>query len=217
MVLTKEGLPPLVADTTTIIIGTFGDDEWKHLAETRAIPSAQAQGCPVVHAHAGTLHAARNAALAQVETPWTIHLDADDELEPGYLAGMGSLTTGDVRAPLVRYMQRGRAVSPPRFPRVAGHAHECTADCLPWGNWIVVGAAVRTDLVRQIGGWRDFSWSEDWDVWLRCYLAGATIVSTRSAVYRAHVRMNSRNRGCGNEQKLAAHRAIAEANGVPIP
>lgn len=208
---------PIRYDTITVAVGTFGGDEWKRLAETRAIPSAQALGCQVVHAHADTLHQARNAALDQVDTPWVIHLDADDQLEPGYLVGMASAPVGDVRAPLVRYMQRGRPISPPRFPRVAGHSHDCTGGCLPYGNWIVVGAAVRTDLVRQIGGWRDFSWSEDWDVWLRCHLAGATIISTRRAVYRAHIRPGSRNRSGSSADRLAAHRAIAIANGVPAP
>lgn len=207
---------PLVPDATTIVVGTFGDDEWRRLAQSRAIPSAQALGCQVVHAHAETLHEARNAALAQVDTTWVIHLDADDELEPGYIVGMGSVV-GDVRVPLVRYMQRGRAISRPRFPRVAGHVHECSGGCLPYGNWIVIGAAVRTDLVRRIGGWRDFPWSEDWDLWLRCYLAGASVAPAQTAVYRAHVRMNSRNRSSNREEQLAAHIAIAKANGVPMP
>ena len=209
-------------DTTTIVVGTFGGDEWKRLAAERAIPSAQAQGCLVVHAHAGTLQGARNAALAQVDTPWVIHLDADDELETGYVANLGFSEVGDVLVPMVRYMQRGRAIARPQFPRVAGHRHECSGGCLPHGNWIVVGAAVRTDLVRQVGGWRDFDWSEDWDLWLRCYLAGAVFTPARRAIYRAHVRMNSRNRGSGPAAHLEAHRAIARANGgpekgIPIP
>jgi glycosyltransferase involved in cell wall biosynthesis len=217
--MTSEGrtsVPPLRTDTTTIVIGTFGGDDWKRLARGRAIPSAMAQGCRVVHVHADTLHDARNTALDQVETPWVIHLDADDELEPGYVANMMS-ADGDVRAPMVRYVQRGRAVSRPRFPRVAGHSHECSGDCLPYGNWIVIGAAVRTDLVRQVGGWRDFVWSEDWDMWLRCYLSGAEVRRARRAIYRAHVRSGSRNRSRTSDERLAAHRAIAAANGAPIP
>ena len=35
-----------------------------------------------------------------------------------------------------------------------------------------------------------------------------------SAVYQAHVRKDSRNRAASAEVRLAAHRAIAEANGV---
>lgn len=210
----------LTARNTTIVVGTFGEDSWRELAESRAIPSGRAQGCRVVHAHTATLHEARNTALAQVDTPWVIHLDADDELETSYVATMGRIV-GDVRVPMVRYVQRGRELGRPRFPAVAGHSHICTGLCLPFGNWIVVGAAVRTDLVRQVGGWRDFSWSEDWDLWLRCYLAGAVFGHALGAVYRAHVRLNSRNRASPATQ-LAAHRAIALANGgpergIPIP
>jgi hypothetical protein len=198
----------------TVVVATFGDPSWPDLARRRAIPSAEREGVPVVHHHADTLHDARNGALARVDTGWVIHLDADDELEPGYVAAMGR-GHGDVRAPLVRYV-RGHVRAPALYPRVAGHRHCCAPDCLPAGNWIVVGAAVRADLVRTVGGWRDFPWSEDWDLWLRCHLAGAAITRT-SAVYRAYVRPDSRNRGQTRDARLAAHRAIAAANGVPVP
>ena len=78
----------------------------------------------------------------------------------------------------------------------------------------MIGSAVRADLVREVGGWRDFDWSEDWDLWLRCHLAGASFEPVPEAVYRAHVRLHSRNRGASDSKRLAAHRAIAEANGV---
>jgi hypothetical protein len=47
--------------------------------------------------------------------------------------------------------------------------------------------------------------------------AGATIEPIYGAVYRAHVRPDSRNRAPSREAKLAAHQAIARANGLPIP
>lgn len=196
----------------TVAVATFGDEWWRTLAHTRAIPSAERLGVPVVHAHADTLHDARNAALALVDTPWLITLDADDELEPGYVQAMAR-GVADVRAPSVRYV-RGSALVAARMPRVAGHSHACVADCLTQGNWLVVGACVRTQLVRDVGGWRDFPVYEDWDVWLRCHLAGATIEAIPEAVYRAHVRPDSRNRGQAHAAKLAAHRAIEAANGL---
>jgi hypothetical protein len=195
----------------TIVVATYGDDWWRRLAERRALPSADAQGVPVVYAHARTLHDARNAGLAEVTTGWVVHLDADDELEPGYIEAMAG--SADVRAPSVRYVRNGRPGFP-AMPRVAGHTHTCVAECLTQGNWLVVGAMVRTDLLRKVGGWRDFPWSEDWDVWLRCHLAGATIEAIPQAVYRAHVRPNSRNRGATHAQRMAAHRAIEAANGL---
>lgn len=196
----------------TVAVGTFGDDSWRQLAQSRAIPSAMALGVPVVHVHGPTLHDARNAALDAVTTEWAVHLDADDELEPGYIEAM-SHGVADVRAPSVRYVRQGYQ-GRPGMPQVASHTHACAAECLTRGNWIVIGACIRTDLVRRVGGWRDFPWSEDWDVWLRCHLAGATFEPIPQAVYRAHVRRNSRNRGASRDEKLAAHRAIEAANGL---
>ena len=193
----------------TICVATYGDPHWIELAETRAVPSGQAQA-PTVHLHGFTLHDTRNACLQLVRTPWVIFLDADDELEPGYVDAMAA-GHADVRAPAVRYV-RGQRESAPYIPQVSGHRHDCAADCLPDGNWIVIGAAARTELVRAAGGFRDFSWSEDWDLWLRLHLAGATFERVPAAVYRAHVRRDSRNRSPSRAARLAAHEAIHRAN-----
>lgn len=197
----------------TIVVSTYGSEEWIDLAQRRAIPSAQALGVPVVHHHADTLHGTRNGALGRVSTEWVCHLDADDELTAGYFEAIAS-SSGDVRVPSVEYVRRGRRQRP-IMPKVAGHQHACTQACLTEGNWIVVGAVARTQLIRDAGGWRDFPWSEDWDLWLRCHLHGADITPTPDAVYRAHVRPDSRNRGASRATRLEAHRAIAEANGLP--
>lgn len=196
----------------TVVVATFGADEWRQLAAERAIPSAEALGVPVVAVHGDTLHDARNAGLAQVVTEWVCHLDADDELEPGYFTAMAGGTAA-VRAPAVRYIYPHH-IFRPRVPQVAGHQHDCDADCLTDGNWLVVGSVARTELLRTVGGWRDFEWSEDWDLWLRCHLAGATFEAVRPAIYRAHARPDSRNRGANQATKLAAHHAILEANGL---
>lgn len=196
----------------TACCGTFGDKAWVQLAMTRAIPSANRLGVPVVHCHAGTLHEARNGALEQVTSEWLFFVDADDEVEHGFLTQMAT-GSADVRAPAVRYVRGGRAQLP-GMPRVAGHTHACTAACLTQGNWLVIGALVRTELVRAVGGFRDFEWSEDWDLWLRCHLAGASFEAIPSAIYRAHVRPDSRNRSASRATRLAAHHAIAAANGI---
>lgn len=194
----------------TVVVGTYGDSSWVRLAEERAVPSAEALGVPVIHSHGDTLDDARNWGLSLVQTEWVVHLDADDELEPGYFDAL-SCGTADVRAPSVRYV-RSSTLQRPRMPRVAGHVHDCTAECLPEGNWLVVGSAVRADMARSVGGWRPFDWSEDWDLWLRCYLAGATFEAIPGAVYRAHVRMDSRNRAPERETKLRVHQEIHRAN-----
>lgn len=199
----------------TILVATYGDQAWQDLAQQRAIPSAVEHGVPVIVRHGATLHEARNACLHAARTPWVIHLDADDQLEPGYVDAMMT-GTAQVRAPSVRYIHGDRA-QPPRVPKVWGHGHVCTGACLSYGNWIVVGAMASRQLLIDVGGWRDFSWSEDWDLWLRCYLTGASIETITSAVYRAYVRPDSRNRASSQDERLAVHRAIARANGVPVP
>jgi glycosyltransferase involved in cell wall biosynthesis len=189
----------------TIAVATFGAQAWLDRALNETIPAAREHGVPVVHAHGATLAAARNAALADVRTPWVIHLDADDSLESGYVDAMAR-GSADVRAPVVRYVRGGH----PRAlwqPRVAGHSHDCEAACLRDGNWVVIGACVRTELLRSVG-WHDFAWSEDWATWALCAKAGASFELIRDAVYRAEARPDSRNRGAARDTRLAMHREI---------
>lgn len=198
----------------TVIVATFGGPEWVGLAEQRALPSATRFNLPVIHSHEATLHEARNAGAEKATTEWLCFLDADDELEDGYFGAM-SASDADLRAPLVRYVTDGVA-RPARWPRVWGHEHDCTAECLQFGNYMVIGTLVRRELFLAVGGFRDFDWSEDWDLWVRCVQAGASVESV-NAVYRAHVRSDSRNRAPGNDVRLEQHRAIARANGLPVP
>lgn len=205
----------------TVVVATYGDQKWVDLANERAIPSAEALGVPIVSSHGTSLQFARNAGLMQVETPWVCHLDADDELEPGYFEAMQAaadqLHNGNVAcviAPSVRYVEDGNLDVDPIMPRVVNHAHTCTAACLTAGNWIVVGAVASTRSLKELGGWRDFPWSEDWDLWLRCHLAGVTIAAAPDAIYRAHVRSDSRNRAPDQAARTAAHLSILRANGL---
>jgi len=194
----------------TIAVPTYGGSEWRDLAQHRAIPSATGQA-PALHVHSKTLMDARNEILERVQSEWIIYLDADDELAPGYVEAM-SKGIADIRAPYVQYIRSGNKTHP-KILRVAGHSHICTTECLEFGNWIVIGAAVRTQMLRDIGGWRDFTWSEDWDTWLRCWKdQQATAESVAGAIYMAHVRLDSRNRSPKKFEKLQAHKAIYEAN-----
>lgn len=84
-------------------------------------------------------------SLDQVRTEWVVYLDADDELEPGFLDWMAD-GTADLRAPAVRYVRGGNSVHA-YVPKVWGHEHDCTGECLPYGNWLVIGSAVRPDTI----------------------------------------------------------------------
>jgi hypothetical protein len=194
----------------SVVVGTYGAQSWVRLAERRAIPSAQAQDVPVIHVHDETLAASRNAGLARVETEFVIHLDADDELSPSYVDAMRKGTADLRAASRLDIGFGGRAMGVPYMPRVWGHEHECTGECLRFGNWILIGAAVRTDLVRSVGGWWEEGWSEDWSLWARCWKAGGTVEALPEAVYRAHRSRHSRNR-VSRSVGLHWHREIERA------
>jgi glycosyltransferase involved in cell wall biosynthesis len=200
----------------TVAVCSFGGREWQVLAESRAVPSAIAQA-PVIRVHGESLHDARNTALDRVETEYVIFLDADDELEPGYVEQMAA-GTADLRAPAVRYVKPNGRAREPYVPVVAGHRHFdyhgrviCSADCLRDGNWLVVGSLARTGLLREVGGWEPWPLYEDWALWLRCWHAGATVEAVPQAVYRAHVRPDSRNRAPAMSFKNRVHHEIVAA------
>jgi len=194
----------------TVVVGTYGEDHWPQLAKDRAIPSV-AEQAPVIHCHGETLAKARNEGLAQVKSEWVLFLDADDEMAPGYVDAMAA-GHADLRGPSVEYI-KGNRRQRPIMPRVAGHSHECSGDCLVDGNWLVIGTALRADLAREVDGFREWACYEDWDFFLRCYLAGATVEAIPEAIYRAHVRHDSRNRAPSMTVKNRVHHEIVKAIG----
>lgn len=172
----------------TICVSTFGSDYWRLLAAKRALPNAYSFGVPVIYNHGNSLHDARNAGLYSATTEHIVFLDADDELESGFLDEIEKVEA-DLRAPAIRYYPGHE----PKIPQVVGHNHQCVGDCLEKGNWLVVGTVARTELLKGVGGWKDYPIFEDWDLWQRCWLAGATIAPVPKAIYRAYIENNSRN------------------------
>lgn len=193
----------------SIVIATCGDQAWGELAFSRAYPSADSQRGlagerpQVVIRHYPELSVAeaRNALAREATTEWLCFLDADDELEPGYIAAMqtayleGAITKdwSPLLAPAIRY------VRPPR------HLSTSAAAIPNRGGWprvneCVIGTLVRAGCFQEVGGFRvhaddgtELSSIEDYDLWLRCFDAGAQIVHVPDAVYRATVSGHSRN------------------------
>lgn len=204
----------------TIVVAAFGEP-WSTWARERAIPSAQQFGVPVVVATGATVAEARNNGLSEVDTEFVVHLDADDELTPSYLDAMAE-GTADVRVPAVEYVQPDGQISPAtlwdtrcRWQREGG-AHQC--ECMVGGSWVPIGAMVRTELLRRIGGWHEHPVYEDFCVWLRCHVAGALFEAMPKAVYRAHVNPSGgRNRSLLRHERALVHHQIAQECGVETP
>lgn len=192
----------------SIVISTFGDPQWQNLAAQRAIPNANTFGLPVIYNHATSLHEARNAGLYQVETEFVCFLDADDELDPGFFDYMFMVNGWDIRVPSMNHVHEQVTF----MPKVVGHTHDCVADCLEFGNWICVGAVARTELLKEIGGWKEWGTFEDYDLWQRAWIAGASITPVPDAVYRAYSTPQGRCKNLPVEESTAIQRKICETN-----
>ena len=126
-------------------------------------PAAHLVG--VDHARAGT-SAVRNALVAATSTDWLAVLDDDDVALPCHLAALAGADADIVYSlPAVE----GRAGWQPVGP--------FDPERLRRESYIPATALIRTQLVRDLGGWRNSAdtpngW-EDWDLWLRALDAGA--------------------------------------------
>ncbi len=171
----------------SVVIATYGnEDEWKPLV-LRAMQSAWDQSVlphEVLHEHGPSLAKARNAGAERAKGDWLIFLDADDELSHGYIEAMvGSY--GDVCRPSTLGIspdgsEDNAPVLIPRKPLIDG-------------NFIVIGAMIERERFLRLGGFNELPILEDWDLWLRFAVDKAEIVDVPDAIYRVHVRENSRN------------------------
>lgn len=193
----------------TVIVGTFGGPEWSALAQARAIPSAEALGVPVAHFHGEQLETygesladCRNRAAQQAESEWLCFLDSDDELQPGFFDAM-ERANADLRTPQVQYVRRGRVHDPMFWPE----------GDLRNGNHLIVSTLIRRDLFFEVGAFRDVLLYEDWDLWQRCWKAGATIEQVPGAVCRVHINPKSKHRyGTTRQEKIEAHEQVRRLN-----
>lgn len=186
------------ADDFSILIATYGDDWWRTLAQTRALPSAKNQGCEVLVCHQtdGNLAGVRNHLAGQAAGKYLVFLDADDELELGYVAAMARTGRHGLLNPAVRFVIPGQRPKPPKMFRPKD---------LRSGNYLVIGTAMPRDLFLQAGGfdekWRAY---EDWALLWRVHALGAQITPVPHAIYKTHWRPDSRNNTVSDSKGLIA-------------
>ncbi len=198
----------------SVIVATYGDPKWHLLALERARLSALDQGAEEVITHyerGATVSSSRNDAAAEATGEYLLHLDADDELAPGYIRAMEAAVEQQPNAtrllftPAVQTVRPGRAPGPPSFFREVP---------LRQANWLVVGTLIHRDLFWEVGGFPEYPHGlEDFALWSKAVRAGASIVKVPGAVYRYHANPNSMHRQLWRDKKKqrAEHlRVIAE-------
>ena len=189
----------------SIVIATYGSEDWRDLAMSRAYPSCIDQGAHEIivgHDEDATIAQVRNALADKTSGDWLCFLDADDELAPGYIDAMEQVGGDQVLlTPSVQKVRNGR-VSPPTFYKEIA---------LNVANWLVVGTLVRRELFMRVGGFGDYPHGfEDWSLWAKCWKAGARPVRVPKAVYIQHVNPNSKHRVGWRDRKwqVATHQQV---------
>jgi glycosyltransferase involved in cell wall biosynthesis len=152
-------------------MATFGDERWIEIGE-RAAQSVARQTRPpaeLIWIHGPDLHIARNAAIGMTRSDFACFVDADDAVDCDFVAVMSSADPSiDIVWP---------AVSIDGKPSTL-----ISRGDLRRTNFIYISARFRVDRYRSIGGTRRLPALEDWDVWTRMWLAGATIGGAVDAV-----------------------------------
>jgi glycosyltransferase involved in cell wall biosynthesis len=204
-----------------VVVATYGSNHWRDCGDRAAQDIEITQSYRLssvshvvkvtrVHLPDGTLAQARNLGAAMAKGSWLVFLDADDALSPGYveamyraafmLAGAEKAAQGRVEAllvPQVRYVRSGRPQAP-QFPREVP---------VEDGNWLVIGTAVPRHLFCEVGGFAEYPVYEDWALFARCQIEGATPVRVPDAVYLARRRTGSRN-DASRQKRVYWHQRI---------
>ena len=203
-----------------VLICTYGTQDWVELAHARAEPSARGQGAEEIicnHDPEGTLASSRNRAARRARNAdWLCFLDADDELAPGYLRAMSAAIGRQMvegighyqrilYAPLVSYL-----TEPDEAGRVSvGFPHIPNEGRWPAYNECVIGTVVNREVFKEVGGFRELPSLEDYDLFLRCRIAGASILHVQDAIYRAYITAGSRNSDQSVYDRIVADNAEA--------
>lgn len=161
--------------SVSIIVGTYGNESWANLARSRAIPSAERQeSAEVIHIHGESLSEVRNEGARRAQGETLVFVDADDELALGYTDAILK-ASGMLRTPAVQWVKPEGEEPPMLIPPTN----------LFRRNYLVIGTAIPRDLFFEMGGFGSEPCYEDWALFLRCWLAGATIEQVPDAIYRA--------------------------------
>lgn len=172
--------------TVAVVIATYGDKVFWDAMSQRAIDSVRSQTRPaneIIRVHEASLSLARNTGVQRAVSDWIICLDADDELDERYIEKMLA-GDGDIRQPSTLGIVEGIADDHPVLI-----AKKPLID----GNYIVIGAMFNRSIALKVGGFRDLVAFEDWDLWVRMVEQGAHVGHCPDAIYKVHVRQNSRN------------------------
>lgn len=202
-----------------MVVGIFGDKEVWVPRSQRALDSVLGQTAEPATIHlvyADTLAKARNQGAEEATGSHVVFLDADDELDDGYIEAMQASL--DKHGPGHLHQPATLGISP--AGKEDAKSVMIPSRDLSTGNYLVIGTMVERKLFLDVGGFPEFPAWEDFALWLRCVASGARVVKVPDAVYRVHVSPNGRNAQVAGNGKLFkeikdAHRAWCSERRLP--
>ena len=175
---------------TTLIVTTWGSEEWR---ESGTLAAIHAPGANHIHIHdpksAGD---ARNRAVRYFDPKGHIcFLDADDSLAPGYFQAMESAHehNGQLLTPALALGDEPARILDDR-------------DIINGLNPCPIGTLIHRDLFDEVGGFGDWRAYEDFAMFQRAVLVGAKIRFVPEAVYVASINPRGRNSTVKNAKGL---------------
>ncbi len=178
---------PSVDDITALIPFRRGGNEvW----EKEAIGSLPLGMRYIVCENDGELAESLNLGLDIIETDFVLRMDADDRCHPNCVDMLrGLIWDVDIAYPSMTYMKEDG--------EPMGEGIKAQAFCpnrLLVGNYIPAQALIRTQALRDVGGWRDLEILEDWDLWVRLMRAGKKFKAVPEALYYYRQHEGGRNK-----------------------
>lgn len=173
----------------SVIVPVYGDiEKWEPFYQ-RAIGAINSQTLKpkyILISIANDLQSARNRPAMGATTEWILFCDADDTLDENYVEEMMKLSAdADIVVPSAhRYFANGEVDK-------SNYWYE--PKNLLTGNYITIGAMIRTELFINLGGFKDLPALEDFEFYIRAEEAGARFVHCPKAIYKINVREGSRN------------------------
>lgn len=178
-------LTPLLLTDISVVVGTFGSDDWAQRGLNRALSTflEQTRVPEVIWVHADTLAQARNRGADLAACSWLVFLDADDMLDRQFCESMekGLFVGPEVLQVSVRgFRDHGEygiewiEDEPVFHPKKRALIDQ---------NYLIIGSPITKDLFLEVGGFNELPCLEDWDLWLRAERARAQFGECQDAVY----------------------------------
>ena len=180
---------------------------------------AERLGCRVIrHDRNQGAATARNTGIAAAGQPWLALLDSDDEWLPEHLATLWRAREGhDIVSTSALFVDaEGHPTQVTGPPERRARTLRAPGELLYPENIVVAsGALVRTDAVREVGGYdTTLRYSEDFDLWTRLLARGTgRSLPEVTVLIQAHPGRKSAHRGGPSEAQRSIARRVADETG----